>query len=330
MSGHITNNSGALLTNYNGVVYPLVYDKKSLVRTLANDGGTTLEYEIQNNILFSGKTRAKNGLFSFTFMVPRDIDYSYGRGKISYYATDDNIDMTGYYNNFIVGGFNSATSIDTTGPTISLYMNDTLFRNGGITDKYPVLLARIEDEGGINTTGSGIGHDITAFLNSQNSQKIVLNSYFETEFDNYRKGRVEYKLGEMTGGKNSLTLKAWDNFNNSSEESVVFVVESDEGFVLKELINYPNPFENETRITAEHNRPDKELVISIYIYNLNGKLMKVINTSVSSAGYKIPPIYWNGLSDGGKKVGRGIYPYKIVVKTEDNEITTASGRLIIL
>ena len=330
ISGHITDNSGFILNNYNGVLFPLVYDKKSNISTLANDGGNTMEYEIQNNILFSGKTSVKNGLFSFTFMVPRDIDYHFGTGKISYYATNEITHMAGYFKNFVVGGFNSNTNIDTIGPVINLYMNDTLFRSGGITDKNPVLLAKIEDIGGINTTGSGIGHDITAYFNNINSQKLVLNNYFETEFDNFRKGEVVYQVGEMTGGNHSITLKAWDNYNNSSEETIVFVVRTEDGFILKDLINYPNPFSNETWFTAEHNRPDKVLNINIQIFNLSGGLIKVISTTVPSSGYTIPPVYWDGLSDGGNKVVRGIYPYKIIVKTETGEIASESGRLIIL
>ncbi len=60
----------------------------------------------------------------------------------------------------IVGGFASTTVTDTEGPEIRLFMNDTLFRNGGITDNNPRMLAIIEDKGGINTTGAGIGHDL--------------------------------------------------------------------------------------------------------------------------------------------------------------------------
>ena len=330
ISGHIDNNSGNLISNFNGVVYPSVYDKISKVRTLANDGGLTMEYDTRNNILFNGKTTVENGRFRFTFMVPRDIDYSFGKGKISYYAGDENSGMAGYFDKFIVGGFNNTVNSDTTGPLINLYMNDTLFRNGGMTDKYPVLLARIEDEGGINSTGSGIGHDITITLNRMENQKIVLNSFFETDFDNYQKGKVEYKLGEMNNGKNSVTLKAWDNFNNSSEATIVFMVRTEEGFLLNNILNYPNPFTSETWITAEHNRPDKELDICISIFNLNGSIIKRITTSVTSVGYKIPPIYWDGLTDNGKKAAKGIYPYRITIKTDDNETVTGTGRLMIL
>jgi hypothetical protein len=157
-----------------------------------------------------------------------------------------------------------------------------------------------------------------------------LNNYFETESDDFRKGWLEYNIGEMDGGKYSLKLKAWDNFNNSSEESLIFIVTTENGLLLKDMINYPNPFENETHFTAEHNRPDNELYIKIYIYNLNGSVIKIIKTTVISTGYKIPPVHWDGLSDGGDKTARGIYPYRIEVKNKEGETAVASGRLIIL
>ena len=128
------------MKTFNGVVSPLVYDKENKIKTLANDGGQTMEFYLRNNILFSGKTTAKDGRFSFTFIVPRDINYSFGTGKISYYAYDNKEDMNGSFNNIIVGGFSILPLTDTSGPDIKLYMNDTLFRNGGITDKNPRFL----------------------------------------------------------------------------------------------------------------------------------------------------------------------------------------------
>ena len=152
-----------LKTTFNGVVSPIIFDKEAKVKTLANDGGEIMEFDLRNNILFSGKTMAKNGRFSFTFIVPRDIDYSFGNGKISYYASDDSTDMSGYFTDFIVGGFADSAIADNEGPEIKLYLNDTLFRSGGITGSNPRLLAVIEDKAGINTTGSAIGHDLDRF-----------------------------------------------------------------------------------------------------------------------------------------------------------------------
>ncbi len=329
-SGHIEDNSGRLLDNFNGIVSPLVFEKETKIRTLANDGGSIVEFPVRNNILFSGKTRAKDGKFSFTFIVPRDIDYSAGFGKVSYYASENSLDMHGQYSNIIVGGFSQDITTDISGPLIRLFMNDTLFRNGGMTNTTPRLLAIIEDPGGINTTGSGIGHDITAYIDNNQNNKFVLNNFFENDFDNYRKGRLFYDLPILSRGEHTLTLKAWDNFNNSALSVINFTVEADGKFVISNLINYPNPFFNNTHIQADHNRPDKELDIIINIYNLSGKIIRVIRTSVRSEGFSLPPVTWDGRDDGGARVGRGLYPYKIIIITPEGETAGATGRMIIL
>jgi hypothetical protein len=330
VSGHIEDGKGRLLNNFNGIVSPLVFDKETRIRTLANDGGSSIEFPVRNNILFSGNTRAKDGRFSFTFIVPRDIDYSAGSGKISYYASDNELDMQGQFSKIIVGGFSQSDYNDISGPDIKLYMNDTLFRNGGMTNATPELLAIIEDRGGINTTGSGIGHDITAYLDNNQNNSFVLNNYFENDFDNYQKGRLIYDLPSLSEGKHSLTLKAWDNFNNSSVSTINFVVETDGKLVISNLVNYPNPFFNDTRIQADHNKPETELNILINIYNLSGKVIKVIRTTVISSGFRLPPVFWDGKDDGGSKAGRGLYPYKIIITTPEGETASVTGRMIIL
>lgn len=330
ISGHVEDNKGILLENFNGMVYPQVYDKVSRIKTLANDGGQVMEFDLRNNIIFSGKTVASGGKFSFSFIVPKDIDYSFGTGKISYYAFDGTEDMSGNYNDIVVGGFSNAIINDTTGPQIRVFLNDTLFRNGGISDSNPLLLAIIEDQGGINTTGSGIGHDLIAYLDGNRNRSYVLNSFFESDLDNYRKGRVFYPVGEIEKGSHSVTVKAWDNYNNSTEETLMFLVRGDNGFIITNLINYPNPVTEATHISAEHNRPDDHLSIRISIFNMNGQAIKIIETEVSSTGYRLPPVLWDGNDDGGKRVGRGIYPYTVTVTTGEGEVSKASGRMLIL
>jgi hypothetical protein len=330
VSGHIEDSKGKLADTFDGIVSPIVYDKESQVKTLANDGGQVMTFKLRNSILFSGKTLSSNGRFKFTFIVPRDIDYSFGEGKISYYASDNGTDMNGSLNDIIIGGFSSKVNSDTTGPDIKLFLNDTLFRNGGLTDRNPKLLAIIEDIGGINTTGSGIGHDLTGYLDNNPNNSFVLNNYFENEFNNYTRGRVEYNLDNLDEGTHYLTVKAWDNYNNSSDKSVAFFVRNGEIFILKNLINYPNPFLSDTRIIVEHNRPDNDLEITINIFNMNGQVVKIIKTSSSSTGYVIPSVLWDGKNENGTRVGRGIYPYTINVTTAVGETARLSGRMIIL
>jgi hypothetical protein len=330
ISGHIENPRGEMLNTFNGVVSPVIFDKANRIRTMANDGGEIMQFDQRNNILFSGKTMAKDGKFSFTFIVPRDIDYTFGNGKISYYASDDSSDMTGYFSDLVVGGFSDSAATDNEGPAIKLYLNDTLFRSGGITGSNPKLLAVIEDRTGINTTGAAIGHDLCGFLDNDRSNLIVLNGYFENDFDNYTRGRITYNLGYLSPGSHSVTVRAWDNSNNSSEASVDFYVETDDKFLLRNLINYPNPFSSETRISAEHNRPDDELNIIINIYSLDGRIIKIIKTSSFSTGFVLTPVIWDGTLEGGKRAGSGIYPFTVTITTGEGETAIAYSRMIIL
>ncbi|MDQ1332874.1 MAG: hypothetical protein QG576_909, partial [Bacteroidota bacterium] len=330
VSGHIEDIKGNEADDFNGIVLPVIFDKASEIKTLANDGGQTMKFDLRNNILFSGKTTASNGKFSFTFIVPRDIDYSFGTGKISYYANDEARDMTGYFSDIIVGGFAKTSVADTSGPSISLFLNDTLFRSGGITDRNPRLMAIITDAGGINTTGSGIGHDLTGYLDNDRNSSFVLNSYFENDFDNYMKGKIEYNLSDLSGGSHSLTIKAWDNYNNSSEESILFLVRTDGQFILNHLMNYPNPVVNETNISIEHNRPGEEYEVTVTILDMSGRIIRILKASDFSNGYRLVPVIWDGNTEGGRRVGKGIYPYRVTVITGSGEIASTSGRMIIL
>ena len=330
ITGHIEDPLGNTLNTFNGVVSPIIYDKPSKIKTLANDGGESMTFNLRNNILFSGKTMAKNGRFRFTFIVSRDINYSFGSGKISYYANDDKADMNGSFNDIIVGGFIKSIPVDNEGPNIKLFMNDTLFRDGGLTDSDPRLFAIINDQAGINTTGSGIGHDLTGFLDNDPDRSFVLNSYFKNDFDNYMRGTINYALSGLSEGSHSVTVKAWDNLNNSSEKTISFRVVTGGKFVLRNLINYPNPFFDKTNISLEHNRPDNELSVMINIFNIDGRIIKIIRTKVESTGYNLPPVVWDGNDEGGRKVAGGIYPYTVTIITGNGETARSSGRMIIL
>ena len=330
ISGHIADRDGNRLTNFNGLVNTRIYDKKYLVSTLGNDGGTTTQYDRQDRILFRGKSEVRDGSFSIELIIPRDIDYTFGEGKISYYASSGSVDMTGGYSDLTIGGFSTSEISDTSGPSIRLFMNDTLFRDGGITDQNPVLLALIEDSGGINTAGSGIGHDIVGYLDDNRAASVVLNEYYENSLNSYTSGLLEYPLGKLERGSHSMSLKAWDNYNNSTTERLVFVVESDGRFILNDLVNYPNPFTTGTRINLEHNRPGTELEIEIMIFSSGGKIVKRINVSDRPDGYRLNPIEWDGLDESGSRVGRGIYIYSVYIKTSEGEHARVSGRMVIL
>ena len=294
-----------------------------------------MEYRDQNSILYKGSASVIDGKFSFSFIVPKDIAYNIDTtGKISYYAISDDIipfDANGSKNNLTIGGTADDIIYDYDEAILSLFMNDTLFVNGGITDANPMLLAHIFDLSGINTVGNGIGHDITAVLDGNTKNPYVLNNFYEAEKDDYTRGVIRFPLYNIEKGEHTITLKVWDVFNNSSEKTINFVVTSENEFVIADFITYPNPFSTSTDIYFQHNKANQKLDYVLEIYSITGVLVKRIEKSAyNSAGYRIGPINWNGENEYGRKISAGIYVAKLSVTTEDGDFTSKSIRIILL
>ena len=110
-------------------------------------------------------------------------------------------------------------------------MNDQTFISGGITNESPIFLAFLEDENGINTA-SGIGHDIVAILDGDESNPYILNDYYETELDDYTKGNLRFLLRILAKGLHTITFKAWDVYNNPITAEIQFIVVGDECITL--------------------------------------------------------------------------------------------------
>lgn len=329
VSGHIQRPDGSFFDTFNGSVIPIVYDKKSTLKTLANDGGSSLEFESRNSILYKGNATVRDGRFTFSFYVPKDISYKVGEGKISYYCFSDTEDGHGASNQLTIGGIGDFSIADTAGPDIQVFMNDSLFRNGGIVTASAELLVYVSDPYGINTTGNGIGHDITATLNGDRINSVILNSYYQSDPDSYSSGKVRYPYSDLPVGKHTVEVKVWDIFNNSATESVDFLVVESAQMLLDQVYNYPNPFVDETFFNVEHNRPDQDLEVVIRIYDIRGNLVSVLQQQLYSGGYRLDPIRWNGVTMGGATLGGGLYVYKVLVRTNEGEEAVDSGRLII-
>ncbi len=331
VTGEVKDNNGNKLSKFNGIVYPTIYDKSVEVQTLKNDPGSKLtSFDLQKNIIYKGKASVKNGAFTFTFIVPKDISYSYGSGKISYYADNTSSDANGYDADFIIGGTADEFAQDNTGPDIQLFLNDDKFVFGGMTDENPVLIVKLSDESGINTVGNGIGHDLTAVLDNETEQTHVLNEFYEAALDNYQQGEVRYPLADIPEGHHHLKVKAWDVYNNSGESYTEFVVVNSAEFELDHVLNYPNPFTTRTSFFFEHNRPGQELKVQLRIYTVSGRVIKTIDTDITTDGFRVDNIEWDGLDDFGDKIGKGVYVYQLSVRAPDGYTASKIEKLVIL
>jgi hypothetical protein len=330
--GVVTDDSNAVLTNFNGTLSTTVFDKLIDKKTLGNDGfDAIMPFDTQDSKLFRGKSTVENGQFSFDFIVPKDIKVAFGKGKLSFYAENGETDKAGYNFDVIVGGINENAPEDTVGPEIQLFMNDESFTDGGNTNTSPNLIASLFDMSGINTSITAVDHDIVGILDNDNANPIILNDFYQTELNDFTKGKVTYRLRDLEVGPHTLKIKAWDTYNNSSETTLNFVVVSDAILNLENVLNYPNPFVNYTEFWFNHNKPNEPLEVQVQIFTVSGKLVKTINRNVQTAGTLSREITWNGLDDFGHKIGKGVYVYKLkVIATASNLVSEKYEKLVIL
>jgi hypothetical protein len=289
-----------------------------------------MPFRNQDNVIYKGEASVESGEFSFSFVVPKDIENNYAHGKVSLYAkNDDGEDASGYDDSFIIGGVAEEIIYDYDGPSISLYMNTRDFISGGMTNRNPFLLVDIQDLSGVNTVGNGIGHDITAILDNNTSNPFILNDYYKSDLDDYQKGVVEFPLENLELGEHTITFKVWDVFNNSSEGSINFYVTEGDILIISEFLNYPNPFYGNTDFYFQHNQSAQNIDVSIEIYSITGAHIKTLSNSFYDDGYRIGPIRWDGRNEYGRNVSAGLYIAKLNIELEDGSYETKSIRIAI-
>ena len=341
LSGEIRpQGSAGRLENFDGEVYVTVLDKPSQLTTFGTDddgrANAKMTFDLRQNLLFEGKATVTGGRFSLSFIVPKDIDYRYGPGKISWYARNrqGTEDAAGAYLAAVVGGSQSQPPTDLTPPVIRLYMNDTLFVNGSTVQRQATLLAFLSDESGINLAQGGIGHEITATLD-ESDKVLILNNYYSASSDTYQKGTLQYLFSHLPLGKHRLKLKAWDVYNNSSEATLEFTVTENASLEIIRLSNYPNPVQlpigTATFFEFEHNRTGEDLTIDLEIFDYLGRKVKTIQTELDRTETPAIATTWDGKSDSGMILNPGIYVYRLTVRSlQDGSQISKSNKLILM
>ncbi|MFZ4582620.1 MAG: type IX secretion system sortase PorU, partial [Paludibacter sp.] len=325
VTGEIIDSNNQSVPTFNGDLSMDVYDKLQRITTQNNHGDGNLVYSDRPNVLFSGKAAVKNGQFAFTFMLPKDIKYNYGGGRINYYASNtESEEAQGYFENFIVGGTNKNAVLETNGPEIKLYLNSENFKSGDKTNESPLLIAQLKDVSGINKVGSGIGHDLLITIDNEPMQSKVLNDYFETAANSYSEGSLRYKLNDLTEGKHTITFKAWDLLNNSASETIEFEVINGLQPVIFNVYNYQKEGEIVSHIKVLHDRPETILNTLIEIFDLSGR--KIWHFTQNNAD----EIQWDFRGIDGIKVKSGVYFYKISISTNNSEVYSKSNKIFVL
>lgn len=330
VEGEILNPSGSFAADFTGVLSSTIFDSQSSITTLGNSSEkfTYLDYP---NTIYIGRDSVRNGKFSFTFMVPKDISYSNKKGKLNLYASSETKEAQGSFFNFIVGGTSDTAETDTIGPEIrQIYLNDSSFVSGDKVNTTPYFVAKLWDKSGVNITGSSVGHDMMLTIDSIPSMSYNLNSYYALLPDSENEGLVQFSIPELEPGMHTAEFKVWDILNNSTTYTFTFEVAEGLKPNLIEIYATPNPARDQVEFFLHHNRPESNLKVTVMVYDMTGKFLWSTEKSGSSELFKAYIVTWNLTDNGGRRLRPGVYLYRAAISTNNSKEATKANKLIIL
>lgn len=318
VKGEVLDEEGNIYAGFNGDLEAIVFDKRTDFTTIGKNN-PPYKFSQWYNALFRGKASVENGAFEFQFIVPKNMAYETGTGKLSLYAADvsQKLDASGATSDFKIGGSESNPAPDNTSPKVTAFIGDTTFVNGGITSPQTRLVVKLEDESGINISNYGIGNNLIAILDGSDEEVFVLSDYYTADLNTYKRGWVDYPLRNLTPGKHTITVKAWDTHNNPAQATVDFIV-GGEDLVIEIFGNYPNPFRDKTTLFFQHNRSGDDLQAQLFIYDMAGQQLKAYEFTVPESPYQVDLVEMDGLNDFGKKLPAGLYFARLAVRSLTN------------
>ena len=333
VEGRVVRRDGSLADDFTGVLYSSLFDSAEDVNTRDNTGLGSHQYTAFNKILFSGSDSVVNGRFTFTAPVPMDISYSDEQGLLSFFAVDSSCvcSAQGRYDNFTVGGTAKDVVNDGIGPDIKLYLNTPSFVDGDEVNSTPCLWTELYDENGINTVGTGVGHDITAMIDNNPHHTYNLNSMFVPEVGDYKRGKIMLPLNQLEPGEHTLVLRAWDLYNNSSVAKVSFVVNPSLAPDFVQLKVNPSPvvYGNGATFELTHNRPQSELEVTIDIFNFQGQILWS-NTTKGMCDSLVYAYGWDGTAQGGQPLTTGVYLARAYIAVDGAESETRTIKIVVI
>ena len=330
LAGQVSDKNGEIQDDFSGEVVLTIFDKELEKTTLGNDGNGTFTFNTLGNVVFKGNAEVNNGFWNIELVIPKDISLPLGQARISMYAVsnDKSSKKTGLFTDLFIGGINPNPEMDTQGPIIELFLDDESFENGDLTGTNPILIARFSDENGINTSG-GLGHELLAVLDGMTQNPIVLNNFYRTSLGDYQSGSLNYLLNDLSPGPHTLSVTAWDTHNNPSTKSIDFVVSDKNNILINAIYNIPNPFETQTTFWVSHNKPRELIEANIIVHDINGKKVWEESKTLYSGTNTNSEIVWNGQSNDGTLVNKGLYLCTITLNsTLSNTTHTETHRII--
>ena len=332
VKGHVNTLDSVLASNFTGVLYASVFDNVEEVTCRNNAKAkdvTPFVYRDRTKKFFVGSDSVRNGEFTFTFRVPMDMNYSKECGLINMYAVDSTRtqEAKGAFEGFLLGGTEDNLINDGTGPQIQLYLNSTDFVSGDKVNETPRLVAILEDPDGINTAGN-LGHNLVAIIDGEASMTYNLNEYYVSDIGGYTRGMITYVLPELSEGKHTMMLRAWDMMNNSSSTTIEFEVVKGLSPSIIETITMPNPARDNVTFMFTHDRPENEVQVTFEVFDFSGRILWNHSEVIVSPDNTYT-FTWNLCGAAGQPLKTGVYLYRIIVASPTGQSESKAQKMLI-
>ena len=331
LSGHVEKSDGTTMTDFNGIVYTRLFDSKDTIVCL-NNAGAEVPYTFtdRNGLLHESQDSVRAGLFDEEFIVPVDINFSNEDGRFVFYGIDtaQGIEANGYNEDIPLGGMVENTDFDKDGPEIFAYLNDEDFQDGDKVNATPLFVAQLTDASGISSSGNGIGHDLSLCIDGRSELTYNINEYYTHEFGDFTRGTVAYNIPQLNNGSHSLTFRAWDVLNNTSQTSFNFVVDDGMTTNILRLMATQNPAVTSTNFMVSYDLPGSECDFVIEVFDFSGRCVwRHEETTTGEGG--IYTVTWNLTNGVGAKVDTGIYLYRCRVRCGQSNWTSKTQKIMV-
>ena len=312
VKGHIERNA-TKVENFNGLMSATVRDTRELITCKGQEETTDIpfRYYDRQKVLYNGSDSVRNGEFSFTFAVPRDLNYANGTGLINVYAVsnDHTLLANGAEDRFSING-SEQVSNDSIGPSIYCYLNTPSFVNGGKVNSTPYFVAQVTDANGINAAGSGVGHDMQLIIDGDMMRTYNLNDNFRFDFGSYTKGTTFFSIPELSEGRHQLKFRAWDILNNPSTATLDFTVDKRMAPDIEDVSCTNNPAKTETTFIVTHNYVGSNVDVELEVLDMSGRLLWRHKESGISSGNAYTK-NWDLTINSGARLQTGVYLYRV-------------------
>ena len=323
ITGHVELNNETD-TDFNGIVTLSVRDAEETITCRLNDRSSTgadkaFVYQDRTNYLYRGSENVTEGVFHFTFAIPKDISYTDGSSLMTLYAINADKTRSAHGENESFELIGSSTALtDSIGPSVYCYLNSKNFKNGGKVNTTPYFIAELYDDSGINASGSSIGHDLELIIDGDMNQTYNLNNYFEYDFGDYRSGSIGFSIPQLSIGTHKLLFRAWDILNNSTTTELLFEVSEDAGSGEFNVTCTQNPASTNTQFVITHDRPGSELKVTLDVFDLGGRQLWRQTDTVMATNDTVT-IDWNLNVAGGSRLHTGLYLCRLTLNDGDSK-----------